>query len=170
MESPEEKVSHEDCFMTLGFMDQDRTTVFLLLKDGFSAYGNDELLTAQNIIKSNTGVWSCFLESSQKKLTIVDDELNEVYAEVGFNDDVTEIMFNELGFCAWVTINRVKPFCNLEKNVREYLSHLKGILNEEGRTKSYTRDHIIEKASIICDSFTILDRRSIINYVKIIVQ
>ena len=170
MESPEDKVSHRDCFMTLGYMDQNRTTVFLLLKDGFSAYGNNELLIAQNTIKSDTGVWSCFFESSQKKLTIVDDELNEVYAEVGFSNNVTEIMFNELGFCAWVTINKAKPFCNLEMNVREYLSHLKGILDEEGRTKSYTRDHIIKKAMIICDSFTILDRLSIINYAKTIVQ
>ncbi|RIB26390.1 hypothetical protein C2G38_2267755 [Gigaspora rosea] len=170
MESPKEKVSHEDCFMTLGFMDQDRTPVFLLLKDGFSVYCNDELLKAQNIIRSNTGVWSCFLESSQKKLTIVDNELNEVYAEVGFNDGVMEIMFNELGFRTWVTINKVKPFCNLEKNVREYLSHLKGILDEECKTESYTQEHIIERASIICDSFTILDRYSIINYAKAIVQ
>ncbi|RIB07856.1 hypothetical protein C2G38_2213196 [Gigaspora rosea] len=87
------------------------------------------------------------------------EELNEVYAEVGFNSDITEIMFNELGFCAWVTINRVDPFCNLKMNVREYLSHLKGILDGESRTKSYTQDHIIEKASFICDSFTILDIR-----------
>jgi hypothetical protein len=163
----EDKVFYDNCFLSLGYEDEKEDMLFIMLKGAFDVY-IDKILQTRDI-KFADKTWGYCRLQNPREFMIFDTYSNEEYAKIIFKNKEIEIKFNECSLSGWLTQNKLEPNNNLISSIKSYLQNLKFILKEMNCNDHEIKSYIMKKASIICDSITILDRTTIINIAKYII-
>src|SRR5690242_9204929 len=127
METRNKKIFYDDHFLSLEKNDHDKNIILIILKDDLSVYTNNIPLPIL-LTDSGNHVTGIAKTTIGETIIIVDEQLNEAYAEIEFKENVYDMTLNDEGFYGWITANNINPFHDLETSVKEYLSRLKDML------------------------------------------
>jgi len=162
----DQKLIHDDCFIGLGFEDEEKTILFIILKGDFHVYTKNIFLEASEIAFSRNKVWGYCRVQDPDMISIYDAYCEEEYAKIIIATEEIEILFNERSLSGWLTTNKLELDTNLPFNIGLYLQNLITILKEDGSNDNEIKSYINKKRLVICKTISVLDRFNIRNIVN----
>ncbi|CAG8849125.1 16667_t:CDS:1, partial [Racocetra persica] len=138
----EQKLIHDDCFISLGFEDEEKTILFIILKGDFRVYTKNIFWETSEIAFSRNKVWGYCRIQYPDTISIYDAYCEEEYAKIIIATKEIEILFNERSLSGWLTINKLEPDKYLPFNIGLYLQNLITILEEDGSNDNETKLYI----------------------------
>ena len=125
----EDKIFHDDCFISLGYEDEKENILFIMLKGAFDVYIDDKILQTRDI-KFADKTWGYCRLQNPSEFMIFDTYSNEEYVKITFENKEIEIKINKCSLSSWLIQNKLEPNKNLISSIKLYFYNLKCILKK----------------------------------------